>query len=83
MVQDALANLMKGRTTFVIAHRLSTIQHVDRILVIENGTIVEQGTHRELLELPGGHYRKLYEIQFASALRNEKPDAPGAAVAAG
>ena len=72
MVQDALQNLMKGRTTFVIAHRLSTIQHVDRILVIENGTIVEQGSHRELLELPGGHYRKLYEIQFASALRKDE-----------
>ena len=83
MVQDALENLMKDRTTFVIAHRLSTIQHVDRILVMENGAIVEQGTHRELLEIPGGHYRKLYEIQFATALKDERGGGPGASVAAG
>jgi ABC-type multidrug transport system fused ATPase/permease subunit len=68
-VQEALSNLMRDRTTFVIAHRLSTIQGVDRILVLENGTIVEQGTHRELLDLPHGHYRRLYDIQFASALQ--------------
>lgn len=62
-VQDALYRLMKGRTTFVIAHRLSTVQHADRILVMENGKIVEDGTHQELLSL-GGLYSRLYELQF-------------------
>ena len=71
MVQDALSNLMKDRTTFVIAHRLSTIQGVDRILVLEGGTIVEQGTHEELLAIPGGHYRHMHDIQFASARRGQ------------
>ncbi len=73
MVQEALSNLMKDRTTFVIAHRLSTIQGVDRILVIDGGRLVEQGTHEELLRIPGGHYRHLHEIQFGSALRDEGP----------
>ncbi len=73
-VQEALYNLMKDRTTFVIAHRLSTIQGVDRILVLDGGTIVEQGTHQELLQIPHGHYRRLYDIQFASALRQEGPE---------
>jgi subfamily B ATP-binding cassette protein MsbA len=74
-VQEALYNLMKDRTTFVIAHRLSTIQGVDRILVLEGGTIVEQGTHRELLAIPNGHYRRLHDIQFAAALRPGEPEA--------
>ncbi|BCR05203.1 lipid A export permease/ATP-binding protein MsbA [Desulfuromonas versatilis] len=63
MVQKALANLMKNRTTFVIAHRLSTIMHADKIVVMEQGAIREIGTHRELLEA-GGLYRKLYDMQF-------------------
>lgn len=63
LVQEALYLLMKGRTTFVIAHRLSTVQHADRILVLENGKIVEDGTHQQLLEL-GGLYSRLYELQF-------------------
>jgi len=62
-VQDALYRLMKGRTTFVIAHRLSTVQHADRILVIDKGKIVEDGTHQELLTI-GGLYSRLYELQF-------------------
>lgn len=62
-VQDALYRLMKGRTTFVIAHRLSTVQHADRILVMDHGKIVEEGTHQELLAL-GGLYSRLYELQF-------------------
>jgi subfamily B ATP-binding cassette protein MsbA len=84
-VQEALGNLMRSRTTFVIAHRLSTIQGVDRIVVLEGGTIVEQGTHEELVAIPNGHYRRLYEIQFASALQRDRGDrpGPGAAVAAG
>ena len=64
-VQRALENLMKGRTTFVIAHRLSTIRHADRIIVIVNGSIVEEGKHEELLALRG-EYCKLHEMQFAS-----------------
>jgi subfamily B ATP-binding cassette protein MsbA len=66
MVQDALNNLMKNRTSLVIAHRLSTIQNADLIIVLENGRIVEQGTHNELLEKEG-LYRKLIEMQTFSA----------------
>lgn len=62
-VQMALENLMQGRTTFVIAHRLSTIQKADRILVISNGRIVEEGTHSYLLS-QDGEYRRLFDIQF-------------------
>jgi subfamily B ATP-binding cassette protein MsbA len=62
-VQDALYRLMSGRTTFVIAHRLSTVQHADRILVLDKGKIVEDGTHQELLA-KGGLYSHLYELQF-------------------
>ena len=62
MIQDGLRSLRKGRTTFVIAHRLSTIQSADQILVLDDGRIVERGTHRELL-LNNGLYRRLYERQ--------------------
>ena len=64
LVQKALENLMKGRTTFIIAHRLSTIGYADRIVVIVDGRIVEQGAHDELLSL-GGEYCKLYQMQFS------------------
>ncbi len=63
MVQEALNNLMKDRTTFVIAHRLSTIQRADRIVVIDRGQIAETGSHEELLN-KGGLYGRLYSIQF-------------------
>ena len=62
-IQEAMDRLTKGRTSFVIAHRLSTIRNADLILVLENGDIVEQGKHDELLKL-GGHYADLYNSQF-------------------
>ena len=65
IVQKALANLMKGRTTFVIAHRLTTISHADRVIVISNGQISEQGKHEDLLAL-GGDYYRLCQMQFGS-----------------
>ncbi|RMG21568.1 MAG: ABC transporter ATP-binding protein, partial [Bacteroidetes bacterium] len=65
LVQDALDRLMQHRTSVVIAHRLSTILRADQILTIENGQIVERGTHQELLR-KGGMYSKLYELQFSN-----------------
>jgi ATP-binding cassette subfamily B protein len=67
LIQKGMDALMKGRTSFVIAHRLSTIRRADRILVIENGKIAEQGTHAELLKLRG-HYYRLYTQQFRHQL---------------
>lgn len=64
MLQDAMKNVMQGRTSFVIAHRLSTIRSADLILVINDGDIVEQGTHEELM-MKQGYYEKLYNSQFA------------------
>ncbi|MDM8519298.1 ABC transporter transmembrane domain-containing protein [Anaerolineales bacterium HSG6] len=64
LVQDALERLMQSRTTFVIAHRLSTITNADWIVVLEEGHIVEQGQHDELLALPDGLYRKFHAMQF-------------------
>lgn len=66
LVQDALERLMTDRTVLVIAHRLSTVQHADRILVFENGRIVEQGRHDDLLAR-GGVYRRLHDLQFRDA----------------
>jgi len=63
LVQDALKKFMAGRTSIVIAHRLSTIRHVDRIIVLHKGRIVEEGTHRDLLDR-GGLYSNLYELQY-------------------
>ena len=69
-IQDALEQMMVGRTSIVIAHRLSTILKADRILVVKDGVIAEQGTHEELLEL-GGTYKELYETQFRQAIESE------------
>jgi ATP-binding cassette subfamily B protein len=67
LIQEAMDNLMKGRTSFIIAHRLSTIRNADLILVMNDGDIVEQGSHEELLGR-GGFYADLYNSQFESAL---------------
>lgn len=62
-VQKALENLMKGRTTIIVAHRLSTVMNANRIIVIEGGTIIQEGSHSQLIETEGP-YKKLYELQF-------------------
>jgi ABC-type multidrug transport system fused ATPase/permease subunit len=64
LVQKALSNLTRGRTTVVIAHRLSTVRRADLIVVMERGQIIETGRHAELLARDGS-YRRLYELQFA------------------
>nr|MBN1858542.1 ATP-binding cassette domain-containing protein [Candidatus Bipolaricaulota bacterium] len=62
-IQEALLSLMEGRTSFVIAHRLSTIRNADQIIVIDNGTIIERGSHEDLLQQHGAYHR-LYTSQF-------------------
>ena len=65
LVQKGIKSLLKGRTSFIIAHRLSTIQEADRIFVIDDGHIIEQGSAEELMKLKGASY-KLYMAQFAA-----------------
>ncbi len=65
LIQKAMAHLMEGRTSFIIAHRLSTIKDADKILVMRDGDIVEQGNHEELMQKEDGFYKKLYNAQFA------------------
>ncbi len=65
LIQQAMTTLLEGRTAFIIAHRLATVRQVDRIYVIEDGTATESGTHDELIERPGGTYRRLSELQFS------------------
>jgi ATP-binding cassette, subfamily B, multidrug efflux pump len=62
-IQQALLEVMKGRTTFIIAHRISSLKHADEIIVLENGSIAERGTHEQLIK-NGGTYQKIYDIQF-------------------
>jgi len=62
-IQQALSEVVRGRTTFVIAHRLSTVRKADLILVLEGGEVVERGTHSELLDRDG-FYRKIYDMQL-------------------
>ncbi|HEY7294045.1 MAG TPA: ABC transporter ATP-binding protein [Dehalococcoidia bacterium] len=87
LIQRALANLMEGRTSFVIAHRLRTAQRADQVIVLENGRIVQQGTHAQLIQEPG-FYRETYELQLADEAAalgtadgarrvTEEPDEPG------
>ena len=64
LIQNATDTITKGRTSIVIAHRLATIQKADKIIVMDAGMIVEQGTHRELLKKQNGYYKNLYEVQF-------------------
>ena len=66
-IQNAMVNLMEGKTTFIIAHRLSTIRNADVILAVKDGEIIEKGTHDELLEAEG-FYANLYNSQFRSGL---------------
>jgi len=63
LVRDAIANLMRNRTTFIIAHRLSTIRHADFIVALEDGAVTEVGSHDDLVGRPGGVYAKLYALQ--------------------
>ena len=68
IIQRAIDTLTKGKTSIVIAHRLATVKNADRIVVMDQGQIVEVGTHKELLQVTQGHYAKLYEVQFADVL---------------
>ena len=76
LIQQSLQTLMKGRTSFVIAHRLSTIAHADRIVVLENGAIVEQGTHDELMAR-SGRYRRMVIVQTEPARPKASPSGAG------
>jgi ABC-type multidrug transport system fused ATPase/permease subunit len=71
LVQEALANLMLNRTSFVIAHRLSTIRRADAIIVLEGGRVVEIGRHDELLARPDGTYSALYQLQLLEGRKSE------------
>jgi ABC-type multidrug transport system fused ATPase/permease subunit len=64
-IQEALEQLMADRTTLVIAHRLSTVENADQIIVLDQGSIIESGNHKELLETKG-HYEALYRMQFSN-----------------
>mgnify|MGYP001225110527 FL=1 len=67
-IQRAIKTITNGKTSIIIAHRLTTIMNADKIVVLENGKIVEQGTHEELIKVLGGHYSNLYDVQFSKEL---------------
>jgi subfamily B ATP-binding cassette protein MsbA len=69
LIQNAITALTKNKTTIMIAHRLSTLRDADELVVIEHGRVAERGTHKELLEIEGGVYNKLYTLQL-EALKN-------------
>ena len=71
LIQSAMANVLKGRTSFVVAHRLSTVVNADLILVMDQGEIVERGNHKSLMEIPNGKYRDLIKQQFAGSAAME------------
>ena len=71
LIQNALQNLIKGRTTFVIAHRLSTVQNASRIIVLKDGNIIEEGSHQQLIE-KDGFYKKLFDMQFKQDKKTPK-----------
>ena len=71
VVQAAMDNLMQDKTVFVIAHRLSTIHNADRIAVINEGELVELGTHSELMQIPNGQYKHFYEMQFTEEEKSQ------------
>jgi ABC-type multidrug transport system fused ATPase/permease subunit len=75
LVQEALDNLMRNRTSFIIAHRLSTIRHADKIVVLDKGKVVESGTHEELINLPEGLYRNLNLIAENTEFRSQNSEA--------
>ncbi|MDQ5962061.1 MAG: Multidrug transporter ATPase and permease [Patescibacteria group bacterium] len=73
-IEKALDELMEGRTTFIVAHRLSAVRNADVICVLHKGRIIEQGTHKELMQIPDGKYRTLYDLQFQETKLVEEED---------
>ena len=71
VIQYAIEKLIDKRTSIIIAHRLSTIRHSDKIMVLKKGKIMELGSHEELLSIEDGHYRQLYDMQFAAMSQGE------------
>ena len=74
LVQQALEELMKGRTCFVIAHRLSTIRSADKIVMLRDGVVFETGSHDELMNIPDGAYRRMVELQHGANILSEEAE---------